>query len=114
MRKCSLRGAWEPRFAMPFRARPHEFSIGLAPSGRARCRQCRGLVGKGELRVVTRAFVRPGRARDFVRHATCVTAALAEAMLAAYGSMERVPVSAEVDAAALGELRSRLSELACG
>ena len=110
----SLRGAWEPRPAMPFRTRPHEFSIGLAPSGRARCRGCKRLVGKGELRIVTRAFVMPGRARDLVRHTTCVTAVLAKAMLAAHGSMERVPASAEVDAAALGELRSRLSELACG
>ena len=71
-------------------------------------------MGKGELRIVTRAFVRPGRARDLVRHTACVTAVLAEAMLAAHGSMERVPLVGDVDTEALGELHSRLSELACG
>ena len=96
-----------------FKTKPHTFSIGLAPTGRAKCRGCKGVIGKGEARLVTHAFVRPGRSRDLVRHATCVTAAIAKAMLASYGSLERVPASADVDAAALAELRSRLSQLAC-
>ena len=63
------------------------------------------------MRLVTRVFIMPGRSRDLVRHAGCMTAALAKAMIAAHGSLERVPASADVDAAALAELRSSMSQL---
>ena len=54
---------------------------------------------KGELRLVTHAFVRPGRGTRFVRHVRCVNAALLREVLAVHGSVERVPVSAGMDAA---------------
>jgi hypothetical protein len=107
----SSSGATLRACTMTFRARPHKFSYGLAPTGRARCRGCKGTIGKGELRLVTRVFIMPGRSRDLVRHAGCMTAALAKAMIAAHGSLERVPASADVDAAALAELRSSMSQL---
>eukprot|EP00966_Prymnesium_polylepis_P262281 6058363-Prymnesium_polylepis.3 len=70
---------------MTFRSQPHTFSYGLAPTGRARCRGCKGKIGKGELRLVTRVFIMPGRSRDLMRHAGCVTAELANTKLAAHG-----------------------------
>ena len=50
-------------------------------------------MAKGAVRVVTHAFVRPGRSHDFVRHLNCVTPAFVKAMLDVYGSVEGVPVS---------------------
>ena len=91
-----------------FKTKPHTFSIGRAPTGRARCRGCKGVVGKGEARLVTHAFVRPGRTRDFVRHVKCVSAELLKAIIATYGSLERVPVDASMDADALSATRVQL------
>ena len=91
-----------------FKTRPPTFSIGLAPTGRARCRGCKGLVGKGETRLVTHAFVRPGRSRDFVRHVGCVSVELMRAVLAAHGSVEQVPVESGMDADALSFARAQL------
>ena len=59
---------------------------------------CRQRVGKGELRIVTHAFVRPGRTHDFVDHLTCATPALVAAMVHVYGSVGRVPMAKEMDA----------------
>ena len=80
-----------------FKTRPSTYSIGLAPTSRARCRVCKHGVGKGEVRIVIHAFVRPGRNHDFVCHAPCVTPALVRAMLSVYGSVGRVPVAEEMD-----------------
>ena len=58
---------------------------------------CRQAVGKGEVRIVTHAFVRPGRSRDFVCHSRCATPALIAAIVVVHGSVQRVPVANEVD-----------------
>ena len=63
--------------ACGFKTQPSTYSIGLAPSCRARCRLCKQRLGLGEVRIVTCAFVRPGRRHDFVSHASCATPALA-------------------------------------
>jgi hypothetical protein len=58
---------------------------------------CKHGVGKGEVRIVIHAFVRPGRNHDFVCHARCVTPALVRAMLSVYGSVGRVPMAEGMD-----------------
>ena len=80
-----------------FKTRPSTYTIGHAPTSRATCRACRGAVRKGELRIVTHAFVRPGRSHDFVCHLKCATSALVKAMVGVHGSVECVPVAKEVD-----------------
>ena len=85
--------------AMTFKARPSRFELSVAPTSRARCRGCKCAVQKGETRLVTHAFVRPGRGTCFVRHVGCVTVALLREVLAVHGSVERVPVGAGMDAA---------------
>ena len=45
------------------------------------------------MRIVTHAFVRPGRSHDFVNHLTCATPALVAAMVNVHGSVERVPTA---------------------
>ena len=67
-------------------------------------------MAKGELRLETSAFVRPGRRTVFVRHArsTCVSVAMARDVVAVYGSVERVPVGADVDSAMLAEVHEML------
>ena len=49
------------------------------------------------MRIVTHAFVMPGRSHDFVNHLTCATPALVAAMAKVHGSVERVPVANEAD-----------------
>jgi hypothetical protein len=66
-------------------------------------------VAKGEVRVVTHAFVRPNRATYFVRHVRCVTAACVAGMLKAHGSMDRVPVDTNMDSEAAAVTRAQLS-----
>lgn len=82
--------------ARGFRARPNTYLIDLSPSARARCRVCKGTLAKGEVRVVTRAFVCPRRWTQFVRHLNCVSAALACNMAAVHGSVDAIPVGAGV------------------
>ena len=91
-----------------FKTRPHTFSIGLAPTERAKCRGCKKVIGKGEARLVTHAFVRPGHSRDFVRHVGCVSAELLKAVIAAHGSVERVPVEESMDSDAASAARAQL------
>lgn len=55
-----------------FNTRPSTYSISVAPTSRATCRVCKLRVEKGEWRVVTCAFVRPGHTRNFVSHIKCV------------------------------------------
>eukprot|EP00966_Prymnesium_polylepis_P183188 4245301-Prymnesium_polylepis.1 len=81
-----------------FKARPNTYLIDRSPSARAHCCGCKGAVGKGELRVVTRAFVCPGRWTQFVRHLNYVSASLARQMVAVHGSVEAIPAGAGVDA----------------
>ena len=96
-----------------FKARPNTYLIDLSPSARAHCRACKGAVGKGELRVVTRAFVCPGRWTQFVRHMNCVSASLARQILAVHGSTEAIPVGAGVDADAAEAARVKLKQSTC-
>ena len=63
---------------------------------------------KGEIRVVTHAFVKPGRTHDFVCHVLCATPALVKAMLAVYKSVERVPMAIEIGADQCKEARAQL------
>ena len=91
-----------------FRTRPSTYSISFAPSGRARCRGCKGVEGKGELRFVTHAFVRPGRGTKFVRHIRCVTAAVMREVVSVYGSIEHVPLGVGVDNTALASVFLRV------
>ena len=63
------------------------------------------------MRIVSRAFVRPGRSRDFVYHAGCATPALVAAMVNVHGSVGQVPVAKEMDVEecvdVLAQLRGR-------
>ena len=56
------------------KAQANRYSLSVAPTGRARGRVCKGLVARGEVRLVTLTVVseRPRRVTKFVRHATCV------------------------------------------
>ena len=58
-----------------------------------RCRKDVLILG----RIVTHAFVRPGRSTYFVRHVGCATSAFVTSMLSAHGSVERVPVDSGMD-----------------
>ena len=57
-----------------FKTQPSAFYLTRAPTGRARCRRCRGVVRKGDWRVVERAFVLPGRRTSLVFHKLCAPA----------------------------------------
>jgi hypothetical protein len=71
------------------------------------------MVGKGETRLVTHAFVRPGRSHDFVRHVGCVGAELMKAVLTAHVSVERVPIESGMDADAVSNAHAQLLMQAC-
>ena len=82
---------------MTFKTQPHRYSIGLAPTSRARCRGCRQSIEKGMPRLAIHAFVRPNRGTTFAHHLTtdCVGAALARDVLRAHG-VGRVQVDGKV------------------
>jgi hypothetical protein len=93
------------------KAQANRYAISLAPTGRARCRACKGLVTKGAVRLVTVAVVseRPRRVTSFVRHTTCVNAALAALVLkASDGDADKVPVVGPVGAEEVEEVRAIL------
>ena len=97
-----------------FRTQPSVYKLSLAPTGRARCRVCKQLVGKGELRLETCAFVMPGRRTVFATHATCVTVAQARDVMSIYRCVDRVPIGAGADTMRVKEAQSRLASLAEG
>ena len=97
-----------------FKARPTTYKLSVAPTGRARCRVCKGSIGKGVLRLEACVFVCPGRRTVLVTHAACVTAAQVKDLLSVYGSVGRVPVGAGVDAERVEEVRSRITRVTCG
>ena len=70
------------------------------------------VIEKGDTRLVTHAFVRPGRSRDFVRHVGCASVELIKAVLAAHISVERVPVESGMDADAVSNAHAQLLLLA--
>ena len=90
-----------------FKTQLSTYSIGFAPTSRAKCRLCKGGVDKGDVRIVTCAFVMPGRRHDFVSHAKCATPALVRAMLSVYGAVERVPTNG-MDGVACERVRAQL------
>ena len=94
-----------------FKTRPSTYSIGHAPTSRARCRLCKQGVNKGEIRIVTHAFVRPGRSHDFVCHASCATPALVRAMVSIHGSVQRVPVASGIETEAYEGVCVRLERV---
>ena len=96
---------------MTFSARPSTYRIEAAPSGRSRCRRCRRVVGKGELRIGITAFVRPGRSTVLYRcvRADCLDdAAFARAVLAVYTTPSAVPVANGVNQSDANRVRDRL------
>jgi hypothetical protein len=95
-----------------FNTRPSTYTIGHAPTSRATCRACKSAVGKGELRIVTHAFVRPGRSHDFVCHFKCATSALVKAMVGVHGSVERVPTAKEMGTEECGDACAQLECIA--
>ena len=95
------------------KAQPNRYSISIAPTGRARCRACKGLVACGAVRLVTLAVVseRPRRVTKFVRHGTCVSKELAKLVLQAHGGdVDKVPVVGEVGGEELERVRAALRE----
>ena len=96
------------------KAQPNRYSISAAPTGRARCRVCKGLVARGGVRIVTLAVVcdRPRRVTKFVRHADCVDAAFARLVLRAHGKAENVLAVGAVDVKTVCGVRENLQALA--
>ena len=94
-----------------FKTRASTYSIGLAPTSRATCRVCKKAVGKGEVRIVAHAFVRPGRSRDFVYHAGCATPKLVQAMVSVYGAVQCVPVAQSIDSEVCEGVRVALNRV---
>jgi hypothetical protein len=94
-----------------FRTRASKYWVGLAPTSRAKCRVCKQCIGKGEVRLVSLAFVCPGRSVKLVHHAHCVTRKLAKAVLEVYGSVDGVPMSDDVSENVQSEVRARLVRL---
>jgi hypothetical protein len=97
-----------------FTTRPSTYTIGHAPTSRATCGLCKQRVGKGELRIVTHAFVRPERSHDFVNHLTCATPALVAAMVGVHGSVELVPVARGVGVEECANVLAQLQWAAAG
>ena len=77
---------------MAFRARPHIFTLGYAPSSRARCRVCERLIAAGDVRFTVNASIRPGRATVFHRHVECTSTGLLTAAVSTAGCVDRVMV----------------------
>jgi hypothetical protein len=67
------------------------------------------MMQKGEVRVVTHAFVRPNRGTYFVRHVRCVTPSFLASMKNAHGSVDRVPVDSSMDTETLASIRAQLT-----
>ena len=86
---------------MPFKARPSVYRIDIAPTSRARCRgPCKQHIHKGQLRIAITAFVRPNRSTQLVRCCRCIDSRFARAVLAVYGSADRVPAHGVTEDAA--------------
>jgi len=94
-----------------FRTRASKYWVGAAPTGRAKCRVCKQCVGKGDVRLVSLAFVCPGRSVKLVYHAHCVPRKLAKAVLEVHGSVDGVPMSDDVSENVQSEVRARLVRL---
>ena len=94
-----------------FRTHPSKYWVEVAPSGRAKCRVCKQCVGKGETRLVSLAFVCPGKSVKLTYHVCCVTPKLARAVLDVCKDVDGVPISADVSVEEQRAIRLRLSSL---
>lgn len=102
-----------------FKTKRSSFSLDMALTSRARCRGCKGWIEKGEARLVTHAFVRPGMSTRFVRHVRCVSAVLAREVLAVGRSIQWLPAAEgmepgcveETNVQTANDLRSRFESL---
>lgn len=94
---------------MAFRARPHRFALGRAPTSRARCRVCGRLIAAGDARFTVYASVRPGRVTVFHRHVACTSNRLLAAAMSTAGCVDSVVVEGAVTD---GERRILCNELA--
>ena len=101
---------------MTFKTQPHRYTIGLAPTSRARCRGCRRLVAKGELRLAIHAFVRPNRGTTFTHHLAteCMGVALAADVLRAEGVRHGVRIDKRLTTEAAGLARALVEAQAKG
>ena len=93
------------------RQRPSKFWVGLAPSGRAKCRACKQHVEKGEVRLVVLASVCAGRSCKLVHHTRCVSSQLAKAVMEVCKNVNCVPISGDVSAEECREIRTQLLSL---
>ena len=94
-----------------FQTRASKYWVGVAPTGRARCRTCKKSIEKGGVRLVALAFVSPGRSCKLAHHARCVIPKLAKAVLEVYGDVNRVPMSEDVTEQEQSAMRVRLLSL---
>ena len=94
-----------------FQTRASKYWVGIAPTGRARCRHCKKSIEKGGVRLVALAFVSPGRSCKLAHHARCVTPKLAKAVLEVCGDVNRVPMSEDVNEQEKSAMRVRLSSV---
>ena len=99
---------------MGFKARKSTYRIGIAPTGRARCRGCKRLIAMGETRIVITAFVLPGRATVFSRCGRCLGTRFATAVLDVYGTADRVPREPGLTDREAARVCARLSDAARG
>ena len=93
------------------KAQPDRYFFSRAPTGRARCRACKGLVAKGSARLVTLAVVSmyPRRVVSLVRHATCVDAAFGQRVLkVGGGGVDQVPGFGTLEAEEAVVVRGRV------
>ena len=89
-----------------------KFNLALAPTGRARCRKCKSVIGKGDLRIVVTCFVKRGMSRRVSRCVWCLDGRLAKAVIGACGDACALPVAAGVDHETAEALKARLVALA--
>ena len=66
------------------------------------------MVEKGEVRVVTHAFVRPIRATYFVRHVRCVAPPFLASIQKAPGSIDSIPFDSSMDAETVAATKAQL------
>ena len=73
------------------------YHLGIAPTSRAKCKRCRGVVPKGAVRLVVTAFVTRCATTRFSRCLRCFDAPLAAAVSTACGGTQRLMAAPEVD-----------------
>jgi len=100
---------------MAFKTRPSVYRIDIAPTSRARCRgPCKQPICKGDLRIAITAFVRPNRSTLLARCCHCIDTRFASAVLAVYGTADRVPAAQGVSEEGAAQVRVTLKNSAVG